>query len=213
VKAVPLWEEIQAKVRDIILQPDLMATVLKQRLDNGEAISRLELEMKDVQIKLATLAKAEQRALRLHLFFDSDERDSESLNLLLAEEERIKMQRKEFSQRGAELATKIEYLMGASVDAEGIRRFLLNASTNLESWDESRWRILLEALNLKITAHDDRIDVEISVPSQGEGESVTAYSTSQCGHKPIPAVSASTGNTGPPAVWRTVPRPEAPSSA
>jgi len=213
VKAVPLWDEIQAKVRDIVLQPDLVSAALKSRLDNGEAVSSLESDITEIDIKLTTLKRAEQKLLRFHLYTnDDDERDADSDELLFAEQARIQTQRKELRQQQAESQAKVANLKVAAVDADGIRRFLLAASANLDKWDGARWKILLEALNMKVVAFDDRIDVEISVPSQEEGESVTMYSISPCGRRPIPAASGSTGSTGLPVASKPVPRPGGPSS-
>ena len=213
VKAVPLWEEIQGKIREIVLQPELVASALKSNLDNGEAINGLESEIQEIGTKLTTLRRAEQKLLRLHLYIDDDdERDAESEELLLAEQERIHSQRRELRRRETELQAHVANLRVAVVDADGIRRFLFNASTNLDSWDEARWKILLEALNLKVVAYNDRIDVGISVPSQ-EGEGVTVSPTPQCGPRPTRAGNGSIGSIELPAAWRTAHRQAALSSA
>jgi hypothetical protein len=78
----------------------------------------------------------------------------------LEEQERIHIQRKELRRTEAELQAQV---------------------SNLK--DEGRWKVLLEALNLKVVAHDDRIDVEISVPSLQEEENVTMSPTSQYGRR------------------------------
>jgi hypothetical protein len=213
VKADPLWDKIQAKVREIILQPELLAAALQARLDNGEAIDRLEEEIRQVEVKLTDLKRAEQKALRLHLYASEEERDSESEALLLAEQEHIQKQRKVLRDKAAGLRAQVDNLRVAVVDAEGIRRFVANASANLDILDEVRWRVLLEALNLRVIAYDDRIDVEISVPSMEEEENVIMSYKSQCGPRPIKAVGGTTGSTGPPAAWKTAPPLAGPSSA
>ena len=194
VKAVPLWNEIQIKVREIILQPDLLAAALRSQLDSGETVGRIAGEIKEIQRKLTTLVRAEQKALRLHLYVDDAERDSLSEELLLAARARIQNQRKELTQREEELHQQLARVHEAKVSEEGVRRFLVTASRNLESWDESRWGVLLEALRLKIVAHDDRVDVEIAVPSLEGEERVTMYPTSPCGPRLTPTDTDTIGN-------------------
>ena len=157
-----------------------MAAALKSRLDNGEAIGRLETEIKEIRGKLTTLDRAEQKALRLHLYVDSEGQQAISEGILLAEEANIRGQCKELQQRQMELQHQLEGLHNARVDEEGTRRFLVVASKNLESWDETRWGMLLEALRLKVSAYDDRIDVEIAVPSVEDNGGVIMNPTSPC---------------------------------
>ena len=204
VKAVPLWDEIQAKVREIVLQPDLLAAALKSRLDNGEAIARLEGELKDIQRKLNTLERAEERNIRLFDFTDEEGQALFSEESVLKEQARIQSERKNLKKQEVERQQRLSKLREAKIDADGVRRFLLNASANLDSWGEGRWTVLLEALNLKVVAHDDRIDVEISVPSLDKEESVTMSPTSLYGPRPIKVAGNITGSTGPPAAWEIV---------
>ena len=198
VKAVPLWDEIQAKVREVVLQPEVLAAALKSRLDNGEAIGNLDMQIKEIRGKLTTLDRAEQKALRLHLYVDGEGQEAVSEGILLAEEANIRSQRKELQQREMELQHQLKGLHNARVDEEGIRRFLVVASQNLDSWDETRWGVLLEALRLKVSAYDDRIDVEIAVPSVEDNRGVIMNPTSPCGLRPTTTAIGTTGSIAVP---------------
>ncbi len=126
---MPLWDEIQAKVREVVLQPELLAAALKSRLDNGEAIGKLGMQIKEIKGKLATLDCAEQKAVRLHLYVDVEGQEAVSEGILLAEEANIRSQRKELQQREMELQHQQKGLHNARVDEEGISRFLVAATT------------------------------------------------------------------------------------
>ena len=82
---------------------------------------------------------------------------------------RIEEQKKQSIQERNRVEQKVRELRHAIVNEEGIKRFC--EALNLDSMDDSRWRLLLEAMNLRIFVGDKTI-VKVSVPAAREGEDV-----------------------------------------
>lgn len=174
IKAIPLWEEIQAGVKKRLLQPELLAPAIQAQLDSGESVSRLEEELKSSRQRLDMLEQSEQKALRLHLYLPNYpvEKLDDELRRIAEQYQRLECEKSNLERRLTELRQAV-------VDEEALRRFCKIATRNLDALDDSQWRILLETMKLRVLVEDGRITVKIAVPSVKEEQSVIAAGTSQ----------------------------------
>jgi len=72
-KAVSLWDQIRAGIRESLLDPGRLIPAIESQLQSGQSINRLEEEIESNSQKLVALAKAEEKALRLHLYLENHE--------------------------------------------------------------------------------------------------------------------------------------------
>ena len=66
------------------------------------------------------------------------------------------------------------------VTEEGVKRFCEIAASNLDNMDDGRWRLLLEAMNLRVFV-SGRTTIRVNIPVAKKGEDVIALCTSQSG--------------------------------
>ena len=71
-------------------------------------------------------------------------------------------------------------LRQAIVDKDGLRRFCETASRNLVSFDDSQWRLLLEAMHLQVLVDNETITVKVAVPAVVGEKSAIVFATSGC---------------------------------
>lgn len=173
IKAVPLWEDIKAGVKERLLQPELLIPAIKAQLDSGESIARLEEELRSNQQRLDALDQAETKALRLHLYVPNY-----PVKKLNEETSRIAEQREPLKCERRSLEGRLDELRQAMVDEEGLRRFCDIAARNLDALDDGQWRVLLETIKLKVLAKDTGITVKMSVPTVKEETTVIVAGTS-----------------------------------
>ena len=196
VKAGPLWDLLQTRVRDIILQPNLVLAALKAVATEGAgAIGQVEAELKDIESKLAALDRAYEKALRMELITPSfNGMEGYRAKKFQEVESDILNQRNAALARQASLRERLNSMRSAQVDEQGVRRFLSAASHNLNAWDEAQWGVLLDALRVRITAYDDRINVELAVPpSEPNGDVIMFPTSPSCGRPPGPACRSRPG--------------------
>jgi hypothetical protein len=172
VKAVPLWEDIKAGVRQRLLQPERLVPAIKAQLDSGESIARLEEELKSNRQRLDVLRQAEQKALRLHLYLPDY-----PVERLDEEVHRIGEQRRQLEGDGHKLENQLSELRQAVVDDEGLRRFCEKTARNLDALDDGQWRVLLETIKVKILVNDEGITVKMALPAIKEENAVTVEPT------------------------------------
>jgi len=174
IKAMPLWEEIREGLRGILLQPERLIPAVKAQIDSGQSMQRLEEELSHNKRLMGVLEQAEQKALRLHLYLDNY-----PVGKLEAELSRIEGQQEQLIQERNRIEQQIRDLRRAIVNEEGVKRFCEIVASNLDNIDESRWRLLLEAMNLRVLVSDKTTVVKVTVPAAKKGEDVIALCTSQ----------------------------------
>jgi len=72
-------------------------------------------------------------------------------------------------------------LQQAVVNEEGVRRFCQIATRNLDSMDDTRWRVLLETMRLRLIFDGKEFHAKIALPTVLEEKSEIALCTSQSG--------------------------------
>ena len=142
---MPLWEEIQEGLRGILLQPERLIPAVKAQIDSGQSMQCLEEELSHKQQRIELLEQAEQKAVRLHLYLSDY-----PVGKLEVELSRIEEQKKQLIQEINRIEQQIRELRHAIVNEEGVKRFCEIAASNLDNMDDSRWRLLLEAMNLRV---------------------------------------------------------------
>lgn len=173
IKSVPMWEETHEGLRRILLQPERLIPAVKDQIDSGQSMKRLEEELGQSQQRIEMLGQAEQKALKLHLYLSNYPVDKLDLEL-----SRIEEQKKQIIQKRNGIEQQIRGLRQAIVNEEGIKRFCEMVASNLDSMDDSRWRLLLEAMNLRILV-SEKTTVKVSVPAATKDEDVIALCTSR----------------------------------
>ena len=173
IKAMPLWEEIREGLRGIILQPERLIPAVKDQIDSGQSMQRLEEDLNYKQQSIEMLERAEQKALRLHLYLPNYPVDK-----LEAELSRIEEQKRQVIQEIDAVEQQIRDLKHAIVNEEGVKRFCETVASNLDNINDSKWRLLLEAMKLKVFV-SDKPTVKVTVPAAKESEDVIALCTSR----------------------------------
>ncbi len=173
LKARPLWEDIQAGVKKMLLDPDRLIPGIKAQLDSGHCVADLENRLKSINQRIDMLDEAEQKALRLHLYLPNY-----PLDKLEAETCRITEQRQRLIEEKISVDKELSELRQAIVDEDGLRRFCQMASNNLENLDDVQWRLLLEAMHLQIFIVSGAITVRVAVPTVKNENSAIVLPTS-----------------------------------
>ena len=150
VDAVRLWNQIREGLKEMLLSPERLAPAVKAQLDSGQSTAGLEEELRADRHRLDMLEQAEQKALRLHLYLPNYPAEK-----LEAELQRIGEQKQQLAQKRASLERQIAELRQAMVDEDGVRRFCQLASRNLDTLADGQWRMLLEAMRLKIMVSNE----------------------------------------------------------
>jgi DNA-directed RNA polymerase subunit N (RpoN/RPB10) len=175
IKAIPLWEEIKAGIRQRLLQPERLVPAIKAQLDSGESIARVEEDLKLKRQRLEMLNRAEQKAVRLYLVLPdySEEKVKDEVS-------RIVEQRRQLEGEESGLENQLQELRQAVVDEEGLRRFCEIVNRNLDGLNDDQWRILLETMKVKVLVNDAGVTVRMAVPFNEEQTSVIAEQSSRC---------------------------------
>jgi len=122
------------------------------------------------------LEQAEQKALRLYLYLPDY-----PFEKLETEIHRIQEQRQGLTTESCTLERQTGELKQAMVNEEGIRRFCQIATRNLDSMDDSQWRVLLETMRLKLIFNGEEFHAKIALPTVQEEKSEIVLCTSQSG--------------------------------
>ena len=96
---------------------------------------------------------------------------------LEAEVHRIQEKRPQFQREVDRLKTQVCDIRQAMVDKEGLRRFCEIASRNLNSLDDSEWRVLLETIGLKVLVDGYNITIKVVLPTLNDENDIIAGST------------------------------------
>jgi DNA invertase Pin-like site-specific DNA recombinase len=173
-KAVPLWEQIRAGIGERLLDPGRLIPAVRSQLMSGQSMNGLQQDLKVNRQRLDMLAKAEAKALRLHLYLPNY--PVEKLN---DEVRRIAEQGRQLEAEQSKLEQQLAELQQAMVDEEGLRRFCEIATRNVDSLDDGHWRMLLETMKLRILVDNSGITAKIAVPTVKDEKSVIVVGTSR----------------------------------
>ena len=154
-----LWRNIKVYLTRLVLDPERLVTTIKTNLDSGETLANLERKLVDNHERMEMLEQAETKVLRLHLYLPDY-----PIEKLEAERGRIEQQRQQLTQEKSSLEAQIAELRQAVVNEEGIKRFCEIAANNLEKMTDSQWRLLLEAIQLKVMLVGKAVFIEGAVP-------------------------------------------------
>ena len=76
---------------------------------------------------------------------------------------------------------QIKELKQATVNEDGVRRFCQIATRNLDSIDDSQWRLLLETMRLRLVFDGKEFHAKIALPTVQEEKSEIVLCTSRSG--------------------------------
>lgn len=154
-----LWRDLKDYLAKLVLDPERLTQTIKAKLNSGETIANLERKLVDNRQRMEILDEAETKALRLHLYLPNY-----PIEKLEAERGRIERQRRQLAQEKSNLEAQITELRQARIDEEGIKHFCQIAASNLDKMTDSQWRLLVEALQLKVMVIGEAILIEGAVP-------------------------------------------------
>jgi hypothetical protein len=173
LKARPLWDQIQSGVKERLLDPERLIPGIETQLDNGQSVSHLEEKLRSINQRMDTLDRADQKALRLHLYLPDYPPEK-----LEAETRRLSELRQQLAGERAGVEKELAELRQAIVDKDGLRRFCDIACRNIVSFDDSQWRLLLEAMHLQVLVDNDAITVKVAVPPVIDEKSEIVFASS-----------------------------------
>jgi hypothetical protein len=173
LKAAPLWDQIQSGIKERLLDPERLIPGIEAQLDSGQSVSHLEDKLRSINQRMDTLDQADQKALRLHLYLPDYPPEK-----LEAETRRLSELRQRLAGERTCVQKELTELRQAIVDKDGLRRFCETASRNLVSFDDSQWRLLLEAMHLQVLVDNETITVKVAVPAVVGEKSAIVFATS-----------------------------------
>ncbi len=137
-------------------------------------MDHLEQDLRTNRQQLEMLEQAEQKALRLYLYLSNY-----PFEKLETELHHIQEQRQGLTMECYTLERQIGEMKQAMVDEEGVRRFCQIATRNLDSIDDSQWRLLLETMRLRLIFDGKEFHAKIALPTVQEEKSEIVLCTSQ----------------------------------
>jgi len=176
IRALPLWNEVKQGLKKMLLQPERLIPAVQAQFDSEKSIDGLEQDLRANRQQLQMLEKAEQKALRLHLYLPNYPFEKLEMEL-----QRIQQQRHGLTTECRTLERQIMDLQQAMVNEEGVRRFCQIATRNLDTIDDSQWRVLLETMRLRLIFDGKEFHAKIALPTVQEEKSVIVLCTSRSG--------------------------------
>ena len=148
-----VWQQIEA----LLIQPEMVLTGLKTRMDEANEAGDVERELLDIDRRLKSLDKEQQQLLQWALKGFPEE-------TVVAENKRINGQRDLLKQRRAELEARLEQARETEVNMESIERFCEVVRQNLGEFTFENKRLALEALNIKVRVEGNKLEIEGAIP-------------------------------------------------
>lgn len=174
INARRLWEQLRNEIKAKLLEPDRLLAGVKAQLDNGQALSDLEAREKSLADQLENWEHARDKARRLYFL----NRNYPEEKFLKDDEQMAEQQRKVRDELEQVRATIAE-LRQRIVDEQAIKHFCEEVGHNLDNLNDSRWRLLLEKMRVRIEATPgEPIKVKIALPSVSMGDASIAYQSS-----------------------------------
>jgi len=160
INAWQLWEEIRGYLTDLMLDPDRLTATIEINFDGGQTIACLEEESAILKREKVGWEQSRVKQRRLYLLPRSnyDERD------YLQDAQRIQSQIQKVDNRIAEVEQEMAEARYAKLNQEGLKHFCQIAANNLDKMTDSQWRLLLEAMNLKVVVVGKTALVQGSIP-------------------------------------------------
>lgn len=160
INATRLWQEIKNHLSHLVLDPKRLITAIQANYDSGESAARLEQELASLERERKGWEHSRVKQRRLYLLPDSkySERD------YLEDDRRVQVQLQMVNDRIDEVERQIGEIRHARLDEEGIRHFCEIAANNLANMSDSQWRLLLEAMHLRVKVVGKNTHVEGIIP-------------------------------------------------
>ena len=159
-----VWQQIET----LLIQPEVVLSGLKTRMDEAKDASYNERELLDIDRRFKSLDKEQQQLLQWALKGFPEE-------TVVAENKRINGQRDLLKQRKSELDARLEQARETEVNMESIERFCEVVRQNLGEFAFENKRLALEALSIKVWVEDNKLEIEGAIPISGEDiQSITS---------------------------------------
>jgi len=177
INARRLWDELQEGIKARILEPQRLVPGIRAQLESGKTLEMLEEELRNLQRGREGWEQSRVKARRLHLLPDS----KYTLEQYLADGRRMQEQIERIDGDLARVQQQIAELRQATVDRAGITRFCERAARNFGNIDDSKWRVLLERMRLRVVVPRGKQPIaHIALPTVKEPVREIALETSQC---------------------------------
>jgi len=175
INARRLWDDLREGMKVRVLEPQHLVPGIRAQLESGISLERLEAERTRLLGEREGWESSRAKARRLHLLPNSKYTLEQYLDDNRGMEERIKRIDSELAGVQQQLAE----LRQATVDEDGIRRFCDQVAHNLDSLDDSKWRVLLEMMRLKVVVPpSEQPIVQVALPTVKEAVAEIALQTS-----------------------------------
>lgn len=160
INATRLWQEIKNHLSNLVLEPKRLIIAIQANFDNGKSAARLEQELASLERERKGWEQSRVKQRRLYLLPDSkySERD------YLEDDRRIQVQLQTVNNKITEAERQMAEVRQARLDEEGIRHFCEIAANNLANMGDSRWRLLVEAMHLRVKVLGKNARVKGAIP-------------------------------------------------
>jgi len=155
-----LWRNIKVYLTRLVLDPERLMATIKANFDSGQTIARLERELVSLRREKEGWQQSRVKQRRLYLLPNSNYSEQNYLQ----DDQRIQSQLQRIDDRTAGVEQRIAEAREAKLDEQGIRYFCEVAANNLGKMTDSQWRLLLEAIQLKVMVVGKAIFIEGAVP-------------------------------------------------
>ena len=146
VNARGLWDSLREGIKTRILEPQRLVPGIKAQLQSGKSLKTLEEKLQSLHRESEGWQQSRMRARRLHLLPDS----KYTLEQYLDDERRMQEQIQRLDDQITRVKQQLADLRQAIVDDEGVRHFCEQAAHNLGNMEDTRWRVLLERIRLRV---------------------------------------------------------------
>ena len=160
INARQLWREIRSYLTSLLLDPERLTATIKANFDSGQTMARLEEELVSLKREKEGWKQSRVKQRRLYLLPGSNYSEQDYLQ----DDQRIQSQLQKVDDRIAEVEREMAEVRQAKLDEEGIKHFCQIAANNLDKMTDSQWRLLLEAMNLKVVVVRKTAVVRGSIP-------------------------------------------------
>jgi len=157
VRAGEAEEAVWDEVSNVIMRPDLILAEIKRQ--KGDMTNPCDSDLKRIEREIRACRDWEKRMVRLYGFGEIDE------DYIRQETQRSKMKRESLEQEQDRLQKQKESLASLDVSEEKIKNFCKNLEHRLNNLNKEEKRLALEALDIKVLAWPDRLELQGAIPS------------------------------------------------
>jgi len=153
-----LEELVWGKVKEVLLNPELLVVELERMRQSNTQAQHLEDEVRLNQERLEALDEAETKLTRLYAYAGGD------LDKTVKELKRIKAEREKTEEETSRLEKRIQEAKQVELNEAGIKYFCELARQNIENFTFDEKRLALEALQTKVWVDSMTITIEGLIP-------------------------------------------------